>query len=75
LVDKETPAEKRHNSKVYNLSRKLEESEWKELFKLLQGQDYKDYKKFAKTLTEEEKKQTDQYYKWFDGSGLKGWWD
>jgi hypothetical protein len=42
---------------------------------LLQGQDIKGYKKFEKTLTEEEKKETNQYYNWFDGSGIKGWWD
>jgi hypoxanthine phosphoribosyltransferase len=75
LVEKNTEEEENHNSKVFELSRKIEEKEWKELFKILKGQDYKDYKKFEKTLTEEEKKQTDQYYKWFDGSGLKGWWD
>jgi hypothetical protein len=75
LVEKNTEEEENHNSKVFELSRKIEEKEWKELFKILKGQDYKDYKKFKKTLTEEEKKETDQYYKWFDGSGLKGWWD
>lgn len=75
LVEKNTEEESNHNSKVFELSRKIEEREWKELFKILKGQDYKDYKKFEKTLSVEEKRQTDQYYKWFDGSGLKGWWD
>ena len=75
LVEKNTEEEDKHNSKVFELSRKIEEKEWKELFKILKGQDYKDYKKFEKTLTEEEKKETNQYYKWFNGSGLKGWWD
>jgi hypothetical protein len=75
FVEKNTEEESNHNSKVFELSRKIEEKEWKEFVKILKGQDYKDYKKFEKTLTEEEKKQTDQYYKWFDGSGLKGWWD
>jgi hypothetical protein len=75
LVEKNTEEVDKHNSKVFELSRKIEEKEWKELFKILKGQDYKNYKKFEKTLTEEEKKETDQYYKWFNGSGLKGWWD
>jgi hypothetical protein len=75
LVDHDTPAEKKHNRKVFNRARQIEEQEWKELFRLLHGQNHKDYKKFEKTLTEEQKKETDQYYKWFDGSGLKGWWD
>jgi radical SAM protein with 4Fe4S-binding SPASM domain len=56
LVEKNTEEEDKHNSKVFELSRKIEEKEWKELFKILKGQDYKDYKKFEKTLTEEEKK-------------------
>ena len=75
LKDDLTEEQNKHNRKVYDLARKIEEQEWKELCKILQGQDHKDYKKYEKTLTEEEKKQTDQYYKWFDGSGLKGWWD
>lgn len=75
LVDNETPYEKRHNRKVFNRARQIEEQEWKELFKILEGQDTKNYKKYLKTLTEEEQKSRDQYYVWFDGSGLKGWWD
>lgn len=75
LVDKDTPAEKKHNRKVFDRSRQIEDQEWAELFRLLKGQNHKDYKKFEKTLTEEQKKETDQYYKWFDGSGMKGWWD
>jgi|LakMenE18May11ns_1017448.scaffolds.fasta_scaffold9847302_3 hypothetical protein len=75
LVDKETPKERKHNSKVYEYARKLEEQEWKELWKLLEGQHYKDYEKTIKHLTPEERRKDDHYYKWFDGSGLKGWWD
>lgn len=75
LIDNESSAEKKHNRRVFNRSRKLEESEWKELWKIFEGQDTREYKKFEKTLTEEQKKKTDSYYQWFDGSGLKGWWD
>jgi hypothetical protein len=75
LVEKETEEEKKHNRKVFNRARQIEKEEWKELMHLLQGQDIKGYKKFEKTLTEEEKKETNQYYNWFDGSGIKGWWD
>lgn len=75
LIDKDTPAEKKHNRKVYDRARQIEEQEWKELMHLLQGQNHKDYKKFEKTLTEDQKRSRDQYYEWFDGSGLKGWWD
>lgn len=75
LIDKESSAEKKHNSKVFSRARKLEESEWKELWKIFEGQDIRGYKKFQKTLTEEEKKKTDSYYQWFDGSDMRGWWD
>ncbi len=75
LVEDDTPEEKKHNRKVFNRARQIEIQEWNELFKLLKGQDMKDYKKFEKTLTEEQKKLKNQYYEWFDGSGLKGWWD
>lgn len=75
LVEKETEGEKKHNRKVFNRARQIEKEEWKELIHLIQGQDIKGYKKFEKTLTEEEKKETNQYYNWFDGSGIKGWWD
>lgn len=75
LVEDDTPEEKKHNRKVFNRARQIEKQEWDELFKLLKGQDIKDYKKFEKTLTEEQKKSENQYYEWFDGSGLKGWWD
>ena len=75
LVDKETPAEKKHNGKVYDYARKLEEQEWKELWRILEGQNYKDYEKTVKHLTPEERRKDDHYYKWFDGSGLRGWWD
>jgi len=72
IVDKDTPDEKEHNSKVYDRAREIEEHEWVELFEILKGQNWKSY---YDTLTEEEKKDRDHYDKWFDGSGLKGWWD
>lgn len=75
LVDKETDEEKEHNRKVFDRTRELEEQEWNELWQILKGQDIEEYKEFEKTLTDEQKKETDQYYKWFDGSGLRGWWD
>lgn len=75
LVDKDTDEEREHNRKIFDRSHDLEEQEWNELWQILKGQDHAEYKEFEKTLTEEQKKETDQYYKWFDGSGLRGWWD
>jgi hypothetical protein len=63
LVDKETPEEKEHNTKVFKRAYEIESQEWNELFEILKGQDVNKF---------------DKDYDWekqFDGSGLKYWWD
>lgn len=75
LIDKETPTEKRHNRKVFNRADKLKEQEWKELWKIFEGQDIRGYKKLSKSLTTEEHKNRDIWNEWFDGSDMRGWWD
>ncbi len=75
LVDKETEEEKEHNRKVFERAREIGESEWNELWQIFKGQDNSEYQKLKETLTEEQKRKEDQYYKWFDGSDLRGWWD
>ncbi len=37
LIDKETPEEKAHNRKVFEMARDLEEKEWKELWEIIKG--------------------------------------
>jgi hypothetical protein len=65
---------KEANRKLYDLSTKIEEETWIELFKILQGQDYKDFgNMFDKNKDLEETALL--YDEWFDGSGLKGWWN
>ena len=74
--DKEdTPEDKEHNKKVFDLSTQIENDEWEELFNILKGQDHKEYGKLLKTQSEEDKWKTDLWTKWFDGSGMKHWWD
>jgi hypothetical protein len=75
IKDTQTQEQKDHNSKVYARSRKIQEDEWNELCYLIKGQDHSEYRKMYDSLTDEEKNKEDHYYKWFDGSGLKGWWD
>ena len=65
LVEKETPEEKEHNTKVFKRAYEIESQEWNELFEILKGQDVN---------------KLDKDYDWdwdkqFDGSGLKYWWD
>ena len=75
MVDSDTPAEKKHRTKIYAYSRKLEEQEWKELWQIFEGQDHKEYSKFLKSKTKEEQRNNDIWNEWFDGSGMRGWWD
>jgi|LakMenEpi03Aug12_release.lakeMendotaPanAssembly.Ray.scaffolds.fasta_scaffold132738_5 hypothetical protein len=75
LVDNETPSEKKHNRKVFDRARKLEAQEWKELWKIFEGQDINGYKKFKTTKSAEEMLKTDTWNEWFDGSDMRGWWD
>jgi hypothetical protein len=72
---KDTPKQQKHNRKVFNRADELEEQEWNELFEILKGQDHKQYSKFFKTFIQEEQNKQDIWNKWFDGSGIKNWWD
>ncbi len=54
-----------HDGKVFDYVRELEEKEWAELWEILKGQ-----RDLVHTFDNDE-----EYYKQFDGSGLKGWWD
>lgn len=51
------------NKVVFDLSTKIENDSWKELFEILKGQDYTQFDK------------DNDWYSQFDGSGMKGWWD
>jgi hypothetical protein len=75
LVDNETPAERKHNRKVFNRARKLESMEWKELWKIFEGQDMRGYKKLTKYKSAEEMISSDIWNDWFDGTDMRGWWD
>ena len=75
LVEEDTPEERKHNKKVFDRVRQIEENEWDELFKILKGQDYKEYRKLVKLDKKREIKNDNLWDEWFDGSGLNGWWD
>lgn len=74
LVDRETKEEREHNRKVFERSHEIEEAEWKMIWKIIEGQDHKKYSKYRQKLKGTEDEQ-DAYEKWFDGSGIRGWWD
>jgi hypothetical protein len=75
MLDNDTPAEKKHRNKVYAYANKLKEDEWKELWKIFEGQDTKQFSKLLKSKTKEEQRNNDVWGEWFDGSGMRGWWD
>lgn len=69
LFTKDEPEEiTKRNREIFAESTRLEESEWDELFEILKGQDRDEY-----TLA---RKEGDvKWDEWFNGSGLRGWWD
>ena len=75
LEDKDTAEEKAHNRKVFDRAREIGEQEWTELWQILKGQDYREYDAFYQAKSDEEKKREDHYDNWFNGTGMRGWWD
>jgi hypothetical protein len=74
LVDNHTKEEADHNRKVYKLSDEIEAQEWEELFSILKGQDMEEYRNLFNSLTDNDKK-GNLWLEWYDGSGMKHWWD
>ena len=68
LIIKDTAKQRKANKKIFLLSDKIEEQEWKELWEILRGQDHKEYSRLLKA-----NKTT--WHEWFDGSGMRNWWD
>lgn len=71
----DTPEEKEHNKKVFDRSTELEKQDYEELWQILRGQDYEDFRKIYDQLPKEEKWKYDHWENWYDGSGIKNWWD
>lgn len=75
-MDREdTQEEKDHNGSVFELAKKIEDSEWNELWDILRGQNHQEYVDLMNNLSDEEKEKRDVWNEWHDGSGMKGWWD
>lgn len=71
----DTDEEREHNRKVFDLSNKIEIDEWNELWRILEGQNHDEFKKIYESTPDEEKHNQDLWNNWFDGSGIKHWWD
>ena len=75
LIFNTSKKQERINKQICDLANKLEEEEWKELWRIFQGQDRKEYSKILKKYSSEEQRQMDIWGDWYDGSGAKNWWD
>ena len=58
--------------RVATLAENMEERDWMELWKTLQGQRYIEFEMMHEKL---DIKSDEAYITWFDGSGMKTWWD
>jgi hypothetical protein len=64
-----------HNKKIYDRADVLEELEWNELFDILKGQNFDEYKTLMDKKSPEEKNKMNVWNDWYDGSGIRNWWD
>ena len=71
LKDSDTPEQRIHNRKVFTRAREIEEQMWIELWSILQGQNTSHFDVFKDKSKDPEQ----AWDNWFDGSGLRGWWD
>ncbi len=72
----DTEEEKIHNKKVFERAKEIEDSEWNELWTIIQGQNIREYSSKKQKLKDSEPEdELQEYNDWFDGSGMKSWWD
>ena len=71
LINNDTEEEKIHNRKVFDRANEIEEKEWKELFEILKGQSHTEFQ----MLHDKSEDKKNSWDNWFDGSGIKSWWD
>jgi hypothetical protein len=73
--DDEPEEIKEENRKIYDLSREIEDKEWKELWTIFQGQEHSHYVMLLDRMSPEQRKNGDIWGNWYDGSGMKHWWN
>ena len=73
--DELNPEDMEHNRKVYARAREIEEIEWSEIWDILRGQNIDEYRTLMGRLPPEEKDKMDVWNDWYDGSGIRNWWD
>jgi hypothetical protein len=75
ILDKDTPEEKEINRKIFDRAREIEEKHWNEIWEILKGQDHNQMLDIIQEKSLNQNKEEKDWNDWFDGSGLRGWWD
>jgi hypothetical protein len=75
MKDRLTEEERAHNGSIYKRANEIAKETWMELFEILRGQDTQVYSILVDLHKDDHKKQADLWDGWYDGSGLKHWWD
>jgi uncharacterized protein YaaR (DUF327 family) len=80
--EEEEPTEiKEANRKLFDLATELKEKEWKELWKIFEGQEHSHYVMLLDKVRSENPESSYPHddahiwNEWFDGTGMHGWWD
>ena len=68
----DAPGKSESNSAIFEKAHEYEKETWEELWSILKGQD-ESY--FNPDPTETFVDAEDRWYRMFDGSGIRGWWD
>jgi hypothetical protein len=75
LNDRLTAEEKAHNGRIYKRAQEIATETWMELFEILRGQDTRLYSILREFHENDHTKQAEIWNDWYDGSGMKHWWD
>lgn len=75
MKDRLTEDERAHNGRIYKRAQEIAKETWLELFEILRGQDSRIYQIMMDMHKGDPKRQSEIWDDWFDGSGMKHWWD
>jgi hypothetical protein len=78
MIDTETDEERELNRKILDKTSEIEEMQWNEIWEILKGKNFGDgSNKLMDVMQEKSTIDTNEHdwNDWFDGTGLRGWWD
>ena len=75
MKDRLTDSERDHNGRIYARAQEIATETWMELFEIIRGQDLRAYTVLVDLYRDDYRMQSNLWGDWFNGSGLKHWWD